>query len=94
MDKVEGQLEKTMGGDSEDDCEGWLLGIGFSAVDITLGVILNRLARLGLSHYFWSHGKRPFVHKFLRQIHRRPSFSKAISRLPPSEVRVTKPEAC
>ena len=39
----------------DDECEAWLLGNGetFSAADISLGVILNRLALLGLRYIFW-----------------------------------------
>ena len=44
-----------MRNDSDDECEAWLLGNGemFSAADISLGVILNRLALLGLRYIFW-----------------------------------------
>ena len=92
LDKVEAQLKKTMAGNMEDDCDGWLLGSGFSAIDITLGVFLHRLAKLGLRHYFWSHGKRPFTHKFFRQMVFRPSFAKSVSRLPISEISGPKPK--
>ena len=81
-----------MNGDAEDDCEGWILNTGFSVVDIVLGVVLQRLAKLGLRHYFWSHGKRPFVHKFFRQIVQRHSFVKAIPRLAVSEIGGPKPK--
>ena len=92
MDKAESQLKKAMADNSEDDCEGWLLGHGFSVVDIILGVMLQRLARLGLRHYFWSHGKRPFIHKFIRQIQQRRSFAKALQKLPLSEISGPKPK--
>ena len=92
LDKAEAQLKKSMEGNSEDDCEGWLLSIGFSVVDIILGVILQRLAKLGLRHFFWSHGKRPFVHKFIRQIHQRRSFVRAVQKLPLSEISGPKPK--
>ena len=44
-----------MRSDPDDECEAWLLGDGeaFSAADISLGVILNRLALLGLRYIFW-----------------------------------------
>ena len=92
LEKAEKQLKKSMNGDSEDDCEGWLLSTGFSVVDIVLGVMLQRLAKLGLRHYFWSHGKRPFVHKFFRQIIQRQSFIKAIPRLAVSEIGGPRPK--
>lgn len=92
LDKAETQLKKSMAGNSDDDCEGWLLSMGFSVVDIILGVILQRLAKLGLRHYFWSHGKRPFIHKFIRQIQQRPSFVRAIQKLPLSEISGPKPK--
>ena len=45
----------------DDECEAWLLknGESFSAADISLGVILNRLALLGLRYIFWE-GKKNF----------------------------------
>ena len=44
-----------MRNDPDDECEAWLIGGGeaFSAADISLGVILNRLALLGLRYIFW-----------------------------------------
>ena len=92
LDKAEAQLKKSMADNSEDDCEGWLLNVGFGVVDIILGVLLQRLAKLGLRHYFWSHGKRPFIHKFIRQIQQRPSFIRAIKKLPLSEISGPKPK--
>ena len=92
LEKAESQLKRNMNGDSEDDCEGWILNCGFSVVDIVLGVVLQRLAKLGLRHYFWSHGKRPFVHKFFRQIIQRKSFIKAIPRLAVSQIGGPKPK--
>ena len=91
LDKAEAQLKKSMADNSEDDCEGWLLSIGFGVVDIILGVILQRLAKLGLRHYFWSHGKRPFIHKFIRQFQQRRSVVRAIQKLPLSEISGPKP---
>ena len=92
LDKAEAQLKKSMADNSEDDCEGWLLNVGFGVVDIILGVLLQRLAKLGLRHYFWSHGKRPFIHKFIRQINQRQSFIRAIKKLPLSEISGPKPK--
>ena len=55
-----------MSNDPDDECEGWLLGSGeeFTAVDISLGVILNRLALLGLRHIFWG-GMSAFIHNYV-----------------------------
>jgi glutathione S-transferase len=44
MDKMEEQL---FCANEDNDGTGWLLGKNFSAVDICLGVVLNRLALLG-----------------------------------------------
>jgi hypothetical protein len=53
-----------MRNDSDDECEAWLLGNGerVFAADVSLGVILNRLALLCLHTSF---GK---VHKFYKLI--------------------------
>ena len=50
----------------DDECEAWLLknGEAFSAADISLGVILNRLALLGLRYIFWE-GKIKFQHNLI-----------------------------
>ena len=50
----------------DDECEAWLLknGEAFSAADISLGVILNRLALLGLRYIFWE-GKINFQHNLV-----------------------------
>ena len=74
---------------ADDECEDWLLGaFGLSSADIALGVILNKLALLGLNYMFWSIGKRKFVRKFFKQIKQRPAFAKAVAHLglvdPPS----------
>ena len=63
----------------EDECPGWLLGPTFSAIDIVLGVTLNKLALLGFQERLWSKGKRPRVQKLLREIQTRPAFSKAVT---------------
>ena len=53
--RIEEKLQKNMSNEPDDECEAWLLGSGetFSAVDISLGVILNRLALLGMRYIFW-----------------------------------------
>ena len=76
LDKIEEQLTSTLS--LEDECPGWLLGPSFSAVDIALAVILNKLALLGFQERFWARGRRPHIHKFLKEIQRRASFSKSI----------------
>ena len=55
FNRIEEKLKKNMRNDPDDECEAWLLGNGeaFSAADISLGVILNRLALLGLRYIFW-----------------------------------------
>ena len=77
LDKIEEQLTTTLS--LEDECPGWLLGASFSAVDISLSVILNKLALLGFQEYFWARGKRPHVQKFLKEIQKRASFLKSVS---------------
>ena len=55
ISRIEEKLQNNMKNDPDDECEAWLLGNGetFSAVDISLGVILNRLALIGLRYAFW-----------------------------------------
>ena len=55
FNRIEEKLKKNMRNDPDDECEAWLIGSGeaFSAADISLGVILNRLALLGLRYIFW-----------------------------------------
>eukprot|EP00095_Tigriopus_kingsejongensis_P003051 snap_masked-scaffold101_size371023-processed-gene-0.7 protein:Tk03051 transcript:snap_masked-scaffold101_size371023-processed-gene-0.7-mRNA-1 annotation:"sperm surface protein sp17" len=73
LEKVEAQLSTTM--HLEDECQGWLLGSSFSALDITLGVSLNRLAQLGLQPRFWlGDPARPHLLQFLEEIQKRPHF--------------------
>ena len=64
--RIEEKLQKNMSNEPDDECEAWLLGSGetFSAVDISLGVILNRLALLGMRYIFWE-GTEIIVLNFL-----------------------------
>ena len=89
LDKFNAKLAENMSYNSEDECEGWVLGsFGISMVDISLGVILNKLSLLGLGYMFWSFHKRPFIRKFFKQISQRPAFIKAVNQIgrvdPPS----------
>jgi glutathione S-transferase len=79
LEKIENELSSNLSSDSINECEIWVLGSTFSAVDITLGVILNRLALLGFGPRFW--GQRPFLKKFVQQIQHRPSFVQSVSRV-------------
>ena len=53
LDLVDAKLGEVMLHNSEDECERWLLessgveSVGFSAADVVLGVILNKLSLLG-----------------------------------------------
>lgn len=85
LDVVDTRLKQTMQFDPDDECEGWLLGsLGMTAVDISLGVILNQASLLGLRHLFWAgttggERPRPFLRKFFKQIRQRPSFVKSLT---------------
>lgn len=76
LDKFEDQLS-SVAAESE-ECESWVLGSEFTVVDIALGVVLNRLALLGMQDRFWANGTRPHLERFLGQIQRRNSFAKAV----------------
>lgn len=87
MEKMENQLTETM--HLEDECEGWLLGSSFSAVDISLGVILNKFALLGLQPIFWQGmPPRPHLEKFLTQIQKRQDFVRAVVTLGRARVEI------
>jgi glutathione S-transferase len=62
-----------------DEIDPRILGSNFSAIDIMLAVVLNRLALLGYRQRFWA--DRPFIEKFIRQIQERPSFLMAVGRI-------------
>ena len=53
LDRIDVKLGEVMLHNSEDECERWLLestnseSMGFSAADVVLGVILNKLSLLG-----------------------------------------------
>lgn len=78
LGKVEEQLSKTM--NLHDECPAWLLGPSFSALDIILGVTLNRLAMLGLQRLWLDcEDRKPHVERFLKEIQKRPSFARAVT---------------
>jgi len=65
---------------------------GFTAADIALGVVLNKLSLIGLSYMFWSREKRKYIRKFFSQIKQRPAFVRgvdAVGRLdsPPFDIK-------
>ena len=55
LDLIDVKLGEVMLHNSEDECERWLLesinsdSMGFSAADVVLGVILNKLSLLGMN---------------------------------------------
>lgn len=60
----------------------WLCSEQFSIVDISVGVLLERLWELGLEDRYWAHGKRPLLEQYFQRIKERDSFKKTIPSLP------------
>jgi hypothetical protein len=56
----------------------WLCGDRFTVADIGLAILLDRLNRLGLEHYFWEDGKKPHISQYYRRVQQRDSYKKTI----------------
>ena len=76
LEKIENEL---MENSASHEGEVWILGPTFSAVDIMLTVILNRLALLGFGDRFW--GQRPGLQRFMDQVQSRDSFARSVTRI-------------
>lgn len=54
-------------GSSDYDQELWLFGSRFTAADISLIVLLNRLVMLGIDSRYFSEDRRPYLLKYHKQ---------------------------
>lgn len=54
----------------------WLFGPMFTAADISLSVLLNRLSLLGLDGRYFSTSKCPCIHQYYWQVKKRPAFQR------------------
>lgn len=60
------------------DEESWLCCESFTAADISLTVLLERLNVLGLENHFWGDRKRPHVEAFYKKVQSRSSYKKTM----------------
>ncbi|XP_077983242.1 ganglioside-induced differentiation-associated protein 1-like [Glandiceps talaboti] len=74
LDDIEKQLQETVQNFTEDD-EYWFLGQTFTAADVFLAVLLNRLKFIGLLHHFQD--SKPLLTAYYKRVQQRPSFTKA-----------------
>ncbi|KAK3586748.1 hypothetical protein CHS0354_014779 [Potamilus streckersoni] len=72
--EVEQQLKKIKEASRDIADETWLFGPMFTAADISLAVLLNRLTLLGLDSHYFSQDKYPFIHAYHQQVQTRPAF--------------------
>lgn len=61
-----------------DKMDWWLCTDRFTIADISLTVLLDRLARLGLEQHFWGGGKRPKIENYYLRVQQRDSYKKTI----------------
>ncbi|XP_070571719.1 ganglioside-induced differentiation-associated protein 1-like [Ptychodera flava] len=79
LDEIEKQLEETKAQSGSGE-EHWLLGHAFTAADVYLAVLLDRLKYVGLLHHF--HGSKPLLTAYYEQLHQRETFLKSCVNLP------------
>ncbi|XP_070574108.1 ganglioside-induced differentiation-associated protein 1-like [Ptychodera flava] len=79
FDEIEKQLEetksKTVSGEDH-----WLLNQEFTAADVYLATLLNRVKFVGLVHHF--HGSKPLLSAYYERLHQRETFLKCCVDLP------------
>ncbi|XP_053401587.1 ganglioside-induced differentiation-associated protein 1-like [Mercenaria mercenaria] len=73
---IENQLKKIKEEGADYSDELWLFGPMFTAADISLSVLLNRLALLGLDGRYFSTAKCPCIHQYYWQVKKRAAFQK------------------
>nr|XP_002735325.1 PREDICTED: ganglioside-induced differentiation-associated protein 1-like [Saccoglossus kowalevskii] len=71
LDELEDELQNTKKRFSEDSDDYWLLGSNFTAADVYVAVLLNRLRFVGLHHHFES---KPLITAYWKRLQSRPSF--------------------
>ncbi|XP_060593454.1 ganglioside-induced differentiation-associated protein 1-like [Ruditapes philippinarum] len=73
---IENQLKKIKEEGADYSDELWLFGPMFTAADISLSVLLNRLYLLGLDGRYFSTSKCPCIHQYYWQVKKRPAFQR------------------
>ncbi|XP_070573634.1 ganglioside-induced differentiation-associated protein 1-like [Ptychodera flava] len=79
FDEIEKQLQETKSQSGSGE-EHWLLGHTFTAADVYLAVLLNRVKYVGLLHHF--HGSKPLLTAYYERLHQRETFLKSCVNLP------------
>ncbi|XP_070532155.1 ganglioside-induced differentiation-associated protein 1-like [Ptychodera flava] len=77
LNEMENQLQETR--NSFPDGDHWFLGQDFTAADVYLAVLLDRLKYLGLAHHFRDH--MPFLTAYLDRLNQRRSFRLIVSEM-------------
>ncbi|XP_060066202.1 ganglioside-induced differentiation-associated protein 1-like [Ylistrum balloti] len=74
INAVEQQLKsvKESSPDIADDL--WLFGPMYTVADISLTVLLSRLALLGLNNTYFSQDNNPYTHNYYNQVKKRPTY--------------------
>ncbi|XP_029635660.1 ganglioside-induced differentiation-associated protein 1 [Octopus sinensis] len=67
LDEMETLIMSSSEGSSDYDQELWLFGSRFTAADISLIVLLNRLVMLGIDSRYFSEDRRPYLLKYHKQ---------------------------
>ncbi|XP_055847054.1 ganglioside-induced differentiation-associated protein 1 [Episyrphus balteatus] len=69
------QFEKELEEGPEKD---WLLSSEFYSVDVSFGLLLERLDTLGFEDYYWANGKLPKIKQYYSRFRERPVFKKVM----------------
>ncbi|GAB1600708.1 ganglioside-induced differentiation-associated protein 1-like [Argonauta hians] len=76
LDEMETIIMSSSEGSTDYDQELWLFGSRFTAADISLIVLLNRLVMLGIDSRYFSEDRRPYLLKYHKQQLERPSVNR------------------
>nr|CAD7401873.1 unnamed protein product [Timema poppensis] len=78
VDVVLDNVEKELSFQSEDKANHWLCCERFTVADVSLTILLDRLARLGLATYFWGADKKPYLKQYYHRVQLRDSYKKTV----------------
>nr|CAD7261774.1 unnamed protein product [Timema shepardi] len=78
VDVVLDNVEKELSLQSEDKANHWLCCERFTVADVSLTILLDRLARLGLATYFWGADKKPYLKQYYHRVQLRDSYKKTV----------------
>nr|CAD7441829.1 unnamed protein product [Timema bartmani] len=78
VDVVLNNVEKELSLQSEDKANHWLCCERFTVADVSLTILLDRLARLGLATYFWGADKKPCLKQYYHRVQLRDSYKKTV----------------